>query len=127
MGDRTTVYFVQGLHGYKIGITNSVRKRLSTFKTANPHVRLIANSAFMERATASWLEQSLHIKYAHKRISGEWFDLGPAEVNEVMEILKGRLKTPVRSIQGLKLSFLARLLGSLILLILLAIVLESVS
>ena len=90
MADRSTVYFVQGLHGYKIGITNSVRKRLSAFKTANPHIRLLSNSAFMERKKATWLERSLHVKYAHKRISGEWFDLGPAEVNEVMETLKGR-------------------------------------
>jgi hypothetical protein len=125
MLNRSVVYFVQGLHGYKIGITNSLPKRMSTFKTANPHIRLISHTRFLQREDAVWLERALHIKYAHLRISGEWFDLGPHEVNEVMEILKGRKKSPVREQkvnQALKSIFWWSIIGTFVSLAIMALI-----
>ena len=90
MADRALVYFLQDLNAYKIGITNNLEKRLKTLETGNPYVRLITQSKWMSRDDALWLENALHVKYAHSRVRGEWFDLNPQEVNKVMETLKGR-------------------------------------
>ena len=44
----------------------------------------------MSDEKAHWLENTLLTRYAHKRVRGEWFDLSPREVNEVVSTLGGR-------------------------------------
>jgi predicted GIY-YIG superfamily endonuclease len=93
MRDKTLVYFLQDLNAYKIGITNNMDRRLKTFETGNAYIRLVAKSKWMSREDAIWLESSLHAKYAHRRVRGEWFDLKPSEVNEVRALLNVPKKT----------------------------------
>ena len=90
MADKALVYLIQGVNSYKIGVTSNLPKRLKTFKTANPDIRLVAHTALMARTPALWLEQRLHVKYAHKLVAGEWFDLSPKDVMDVIELWSGK-------------------------------------
>jgi hypothetical protein len=44
----------------------------------------------LDRESAFWLEKSLHTRYAHKRKEGEWFELEPKDVEDVIEIMSGK-------------------------------------
>jgi len=61
-------------HGdiYKIGKTSDIDKRLKALKTGNPFIKLI-NSRRVQ--FVSDCESELHNKFAHQRISGEFFHL----------------------------------------------------
>ena len=61
----------------------------------------------MSDEKAHWLENTLLTRYAHKRVRGEWFDLSPREVNEVVSILGGRKRA---SSGGLPPSFIKGLM-----------------
>lgn len=87
---KTLVYFLQDLNAYKVGATTNLPKRLKALETGNPYIRLITHSEWMSREDALWLESSLHVKYAHRRIRGEWFDLNPREVQEIIALMGGR-------------------------------------
>ena len=100
MADRTLVYLIQSLNYYKIGMTSNLPRRLSSFKTANPNIQLIAKSKWMNRTAAIWLESSLHTKYAHKRIAGEWFELGSKDVDDLTRLFKGNKKKKLTFLQA---------------------------
>lgn len=73
---RSFVYLVQ--QGYtgpiKIGLSDNVCKRIEELQTGNPvELLLIAAIGPMSRKKAEQLEKSLHKKFRHKRIRGEWF------------------------------------------------------
>lgn len=66
---------------YKIGISSDASRRLSTLQGANPlKVTLVATYTCSD---ACLMEQSLHQKYAHKRMHGEWFELDDADLKEI--------------------------------------------
>lgn len=67
----------------KIGLVNSPKtseERLIQLRTGNPNRLYIANKITTD--AVHYVEKQLHKKYADKRISGEWFDLGNPELFE---------------------------------------------
>ena len=68
-------------YGYKIGKSKDPKKRLRTFKTAAPDVKLIAYGNGVS-------ESFLHSKYKNRRKMGEWFMLSPKEVESIIRSLK---------------------------------------
>ena len=76
----SSVYFVQANDGHiKIGLARDVQKRLASLQTAHAHelVLLVAIEGTFR------LEQSLHRKFAHLRLRGEWFRPEP----ELLELI----------------------------------------
>jgi hypothetical protein len=80
---RGEIYFVrEQINGkdsknVKIGLVNSPKtseERLIQHRTGNPNHLYIANKIVTD--AVHYVEKQLHKKYADKRISGEWFDLG---------------------------------------------------
>jgi len=61
-----------GTNNYKIGSTRDIRKRLSSLKTGNPHIAVIATKQSINRKSD---ERMLHKIFADSRIAGEWFAL----------------------------------------------------
>lgn len=53
---------------YKIGRSSNPEKRIRELKTANPFIRMVCYGSGIE-------ENTLHKKFGHLRVSGEWFDL----------------------------------------------------
>ena len=85
------VYVIKGQYKgkelYKIGKANSLKARLRKFEVIIPFdIELI--TAFYIRNPLE-LESSLHKKFKHKRIAGEWFDL---DLRDIVEIEKIGLK-----------------------------------
>ena len=70
---------------YKIGITNNLKKRYKTFKTANPDIQIITHSKKI--SFAQELAQKLHMLLEEKRVSGEWFQLDVDDVALVIKLL----------------------------------------
>lgn len=78
------VYLLQSISGhYKIGRTQDPERRVKTFAIQLPfeveYVCLIETLNMVE------LEKDLHLRFAAKRLNGEWFDLDAEEV----EYIKG--------------------------------------
>jgi hypothetical protein len=76
------VYLLQYPTGEcKIGLTSSPNSRLSNFQTSCPyHLEFIA---LIKTHGASSLEHSLHIKFAAKRLRGEWFNLSEEDIDYI--------------------------------------------
>lgn len=79
------IYILKTKHGYKIGRTIDIKKRLSSYTTAllnqfecvfscqvNDHVRI---------------EKELHLRFKDKHISREWFNLNERDIEQVKSIL----------------------------------------
>jgi len=68
------VYILKtGKNLYKIGKTQDLQKRLSSYHTHLPvEFRVIRQ---YPAANMNELEESLHIVFQHKRLKGEWFEL----------------------------------------------------
>jgi len=72
----------------KIGRSNNVPHRLSTFQTASPRKL----RALHIEPSAGYLEARLHRRFAHLRLEGEWFDFRDKDpVTEVRAALEGAL------------------------------------
>ena len=74
--DRGSVYFIQegGRMGpIKIGFSTNVENRLMTLQTANPNPLKLLYSL---RGTEAQ-EATLHERFKHLRMSGEWFRCSP--------------------------------------------------
>jgi predicted GIY-YIG superfamily endonuclease len=67
---------------YKIGITNSVKKRLSSIQTANPNPLSLMYSGKVNNAKK--LEKELHTHFKRQKINREWFRLDPPDVKYVI-------------------------------------------
>ena len=67
----SVVYFVrQGTSGFvKIGVSTNIKNRLSTFQTSSPLPVLLLATMDGDAET----ERSLHARFAHLRVKGEWF------------------------------------------------------
>lgn len=114
LDDKTTVYLIQGLNSYKIGATNNLPVRLKALQTGNHYkLRVLANTRPLDRDAAFYLEQSLHILFAHKRVYGEWFDLGPKDVSDIVELLSGKSVKRARKGSRFNWKHVLLMLGSL--------------
>jgi hypothetical protein len=73
------VYLIydKGTKLVKIGKSVNPSKRFKNIRCGNPNTNLFYS-------TESYTEKELHKKYAHLRVSGEWFNLGIAELEEIM-------------------------------------------
>jgi hypothetical protein len=71
-------YLMTDASGYfKIGKTTDVEKRLNTFRTGNPTIRLL-------HIINNNVETELHRTYRSKRFIGEWFCLSKHDINEII-------------------------------------------
>lgn len=79
------VYLMESGGRYKIGKADNVERRLETFRTADPQIRVVR---VIPTSDPFWLEAALHRKYAHCRIwpDHEWFMLSPREVSQIEHI-----------------------------------------
>lgn len=72
---------------YKIGFSNTPKYREKTLQSEQPSIEMIAHRRFIDRKLAQDFEKQLHQKFDSKRIRGEWFDLNPQDVNDIMKLL----------------------------------------
>jgi hypothetical protein len=77
------VYLIEknGCFAYKIGKSKTPELRLKQLSTAS-ECDLIIRYKIAANQYASRLEKSLHAKYNHKRIRGEWYLLSDLEIEE---------------------------------------------
>ena len=81
------VYLIQSDRGYyKIGMTKNIDDRMATFHVKLPFEPDLIHVIECEDRRA--MEKSLHIKFAAKRINGEWFDLTGTDVAFIKSIKK---------------------------------------
>lgn len=79
-----SIYLMRDGELYKIGRSVDVQRRLRTFRTANPNIRLAHH--FPAR-NMYYAEDTLHKRYAHRRVRGtEWFRLSRREAGEIKRI-----------------------------------------
>jgi hypothetical protein len=74
------VYFIHSeeSNAVKIGRAKDVEKRLKSLQTAHPHeLKVIKIFKLKGGKAAQELESSLHQKFDHLRLSGEWFKAEP--------------------------------------------------
>lgn len=71
----TFLYFIQrGYGSIKIGVSDDPETRLSHLQTgAEKPLRLIAKFPMSSRAEAFAVEKEVHERFAHLRLTGEWF------------------------------------------------------
>jgi len=85
------VYLLQSVHGFKIGRSKDVVKRISQIKSANPsEITLILTLDFRNCVKQ---EKWIHNKFKEKKISGEWFDLSPDDYEWLIFTFKKYLRT----------------------------------
>lgn len=75
------VYLIESEYGYKIGKTVNIKSRTRLFEVKLPFpIKLINYSWFDSYSKA---ERELHVRFAHKRREGEWFDLDQADLDYI--------------------------------------------
>jgi hypothetical protein len=80
-----TVYLIKAESGeYKIGYTVDLISRLRTFSTAMPRPLTLVH--FIQTNDMAALERSLHVRFAGKRVRGEWFELDEDDVNWIKSL-----------------------------------------
>lgn len=65
---------------YKIGVARNVAKRLATFRTADPSIRV---SFVISARNAYQLEARLHERYSWQCQGGEWFALTNTDLADI--------------------------------------------
>lgn len=73
---------------HKIGISNNPRYREHTLQSDKPTIELLCAKEYPSRIIAESIEAALHKAFASKRIRGEWFNLGPTDIDEIKKTLK---------------------------------------
>ena len=68
---------------YKIGITNNVKKRMSSIQTSNPNPLSLEYSGKVSNAKE--LERELHTHFKRQKINREWFRLDSPDVKYVIK------------------------------------------
>lgn len=69
------VYLLSNGIYMKIGITNDIKKRISTLQTANPTKIECISRYTPTKTTALNIEQRIHEYFKNFRVCGEWFDI----------------------------------------------------
>ena len=73
---------------HKIGISSDPNYREKTLQSEQPQIETVIHRKFINRKLAKDFETELHRKYDYKRTRGEWFDLNPMEINEIIQLMK---------------------------------------
>ena len=73
------VYFARSGDAIKIGTSTNVRKRIKALATGTP----LPPELVAVMAGGAWREKELHRRFAHLRVTGEWFRAGV----ELMEFI----------------------------------------
>lgn len=91
------IYFIHAekTNYYKIGYTGrSISSRMASLQTGNPHqLRLVASA---ETGTLKQ-ESKLLDKWSHRNTRGEWFELTPIDVKEVLNLFSRRRAAALRT------------------------------
>lgn len=79
---RGTIYFVRCVDWVKIGWSSDLKGRLKSLQTTAPgEIKLIGKTRGSIKQ-----ERDLHSRFAHHRVSGEWFNADP-EILEFVEAI----------------------------------------
>ena len=75
---------------FKIGISSNVQNRIKRLTaTALPYeTSLVCLIKFDTKGPALKLENSLHKRFADKRMNGEWFRLSPDDIEYIKSLAK---------------------------------------
>ncbi len=89
-GGRCFVYLMKDeANGfYKIGISNDPRYRERTLQSEKPTIELLSKKEYPSRKIAESIEKALHNSFSEQRLRGEWFELKPDDVEEIIQTLK---------------------------------------
>lgn len=82
------IYILKSGTYYKIGIAKDVAQRLRNLQTGNPIEIALVSAAFFEGAPR--FESKLHEAFSEYRTRGEWFELPPDKLEDLIEILENR-------------------------------------
>ena len=82
------IYILKSEKYYKIGITKDVAQRLRNLQTGNPIEIALVSAAFFKGAPR--FESRLHEAFSEYRTNGEWFELPPDKLEDLIEILENR-------------------------------------
>lgn len=66
---------------YKIGVTSNIKQRVNTIRKLNPREITVLKLKKLDNAYS--YEKSMHKKFEHKRVHGEWFNLDPQDVETI--------------------------------------------
>ena len=72
------VYFIYDTRAVKIGVANNIDTRIKQLQTGNPYELQLLK--FIETQDPYTLEKRFHQLLDGKRMTGEWFDLTPEDV-----------------------------------------------
>lgn len=86
--DDKFIYVLKSDKYYKIGIAKEVAKRMRELQTGDPVKHLFVCSSFFENAPK--FESRLHEAFHEYRVGGEWFELPPEKLEELIEILENK-------------------------------------
>lgn len=78
------LYLLKCGEHYKIGFSNTPKRRLKQFRTGSPLPVLLVHT--IKTAFYRQIEQQLHYKFAKKRVRGEWFTLDDADVEYIKSL-----------------------------------------
>ena len=82
-----------GRRTVKIGFSSNPEERLRTMQAHSPFpVRILATGE-----GGSEQEAKIHKYFHEQRIHGEWFDLSEAEVEDLVDVIEGRLSVQLSS------------------------------
>lgn len=83
----THLYLIQCGALFKIGIAHNVGQRMKQLRTSNPlEMQLLHTLLFECKQDAHTMELALHRHFSNRRVSGEWFNLSPSEVQFVLTL-----------------------------------------
>ncbi len=83
------IYFISciGTSLHKVGITNSLPRRLRQIQTGNDKpLSLIGYIEYDTRTEARTEERRIHKLWQTKRLAGEWFDLTETDIDDLARI-----------------------------------------
>ena len=72
---------------YKIGKANDVYKRLRTFQTGTPDIKLVTYKTYASEKQAYQMETMLHRQYQDNNYKKEWFNLNEEDVEFIKQTL----------------------------------------
>ena len=76
------IYVITADKHTKIGITNSIKRRMETMQVCNPYkINLILAKKIN---SAEFIEKKIHKEYAEFNILGEWFILSDKQINDII-------------------------------------------
>ncbi|MBD0344566.1 MAG: GIY-YIG nuclease family protein [Coleofasciculus sp. Co-bin14] len=82
------IYVLKSGTYYKIGIAKDVAERLRNLQTGNPIEIALVSASFFENAPR--FETRLHEAFSDYRTRGEWFELPPGKLEELIAILENK-------------------------------------